>query len=204
MEIQRMLDPSSSPSATHKPLIYDDFFDLNHCGKASEFIEVFAQPHSPLAYFRESFREVRREISPNSPSGSSAVRLRDAEMQHAQILKCGRRFGFPFQLSAGVPQSVVSDFAFRSRRLLHFAYVRLTARPLGPFVSTDGIVTFASARSGHQVERSVKCLDTIRVPKGLPASCWRRRIERSILFPEGTPDQRSPEPPTHSVRRGEW
>ena len=36
---------------------------------------------SSLGYFRENFHRVRSQISPDSPLGNSAVRLRDAEMQ---------------------------------------------------------------------------------------------------------------------------
>lgn len=57
------------------------FIVLIACRKVSEFIEIFALRDSPLAYFRESFRGVRRAISPNSPSGGLVVRLHDAAMK---------------------------------------------------------------------------------------------------------------------------
>ncbi len=117
---RRMLDASSSRSATHNCLLLIDFLTSINRSKAPELIERFALRHPPLVRFRETFRGVRRAISPNSPLASLVVRLRDAEMQRAQILVASRLRGRASLLDAGsrfnsdvrfVPEAEITSYS---------------------------------------------------------------------------------------------
>jgi hypothetical protein len=80
-----MLDDSSSPSATHKYLILNDFFTFNQsAAKPRNSLRDLRCGVLPLTPFGETFRGVRRRKFANSPLRNLAVRLPDAEFQHAQ------------------------------------------------------------------------------------------------------------------------